>query len=70
MEIILRGNKLEMTLDPDDAKGLYAVITGQPQTVTQEHLERGQYAYRYFFEIVQELATGARRNITAPPWKK
>ncbi len=57
MDIMRKGGKLELELNEDDARGLFAVLTGQPQAATPDQLQRGQTIYAWFFQNVQELAT-------------
>lgn len=57
MDITRRGNKLTLELDPDDAIGLHAVLSGNHALANKQQLERGTQIYAWFYEAVKHLAT-------------
>jgi hypothetical protein len=68
MDILRRGGKLEIDLNEDDARGLFAILSGQHQTVSADQLQKGQVLYTWFFQNVQELAANYQRAGGLPKW--
>jgi len=59
------GSKFEFELSQSDAVGLYAVLTGNPSSVTAEQYQTGQTIYAWFFEEVRRRAATPATHIIA-----
>lgn len=70
MDLNKKANRIEYEFSEDDAKGLYAVLSGQPQLVTQDQFQKGQVIYSWFFKHVQELATNFEVSTTVTTPKR
>lgn len=46
----------EIKLGEGPAKGLFALLSGQPNAVTPEQLQQGQTIYAWLFQDLQKLA--------------
>lgn len=57
MDLVRKGSQIIIDLDKEqDALGLYAVMSGQPQTVSPEVFAHGQQLYQWLFTSVHKLA--------------
>jgi hypothetical protein len=65
MDLLRKRNRWEIDLSEDDAKGLFAVWSGQTTSVTPDQLARGQYIYSWLFRDLETLALNYQREV--PP---
>lgn len=57
MQIGRKNGDINLALDThDEALGLFAVLTGNPASVTPEQFHKGQLIYKYFFHNIETLA--------------
>lgn len=57
MHVNRKGNEVTVAFDTEDeAKGLYAYLTGTVHEVPQAMAEKGQWLYSWFFAAIQKLA--------------
>ncbi len=58
MEMTRKNGDITICLDtPEEAVGLFAVLTNQPGLVTPEQFQKGQFIYQNFFHNIEVLAT-------------
>ena len=60
MDLVRRGNSLEIDLNDDEAIGLAAVLAGKQLDATPEQWAKGMTVYSWFFENVQTMSSNAK----------
>lgn len=58
-DMLVKRHSAELTIDLDrerDAKGLYAFLTGNRNSVSPEDFDLGEKIYKWFFGSVESLA--------------